>query len=341
MHSSSATDEQTGTPVITDYSQQDLDDLFDYHPIMEKEYVLPTPMMQRCYEIIRERVWARRTGLVLYGPPRVGKTRCSFAVKELLLEEFPRCYVTRMSVRRASYVSGAHICRAILDAEDHVMSKRQTEDELMRNVLTDIEIKIRAIGGKQYVLIIDEIQLLNNVDLQQLVCIHNALEERKIRMTTISFAQPEIQSARTALMASKDRQIIARFLSEMVCYGGCGTVADLRALLRCYDESSEFPEGSGWSYTRFCVPTAFEHGFRLQKYAQQLWLRLNSAGKSDAYDTLPMEHTCLSIEYLLIALRKQDCSTLAVSKEDLDTAIARSELKNFLEVADQDEELDE
>lgn len=335
MHSGTATDGPIGTPKIADYSQQELDDLFDYHPIMEKEYVLPTPMMERCYALIRERVWTRRTGLVLYGPPRVGKTRCSFAVKDLLMEEFPRCYVTRMSVRRASYVSGAHICRAILDAEDHVLAKRQTEDELMRNVLTDIEVKLRAIGGKQYVLIIDEVQLLNNVDLQQLVCIHNALEERKIRMTTISFAQPEIQSARTALMASRDRQIIARFLSEMVCYGGCGTVEDLRALLRCYDQSSEFPEGSGWSYTRFCVPIAFEHGFRLENYAQQFWLRLNSAGKSDVYDTLPMEHTCLSIEYLLIALRLQDCSVLKVSKADLDAAITRSELQNFLKEVDQ------
>lgn len=36
------------------------------HPMRGGDYTLPTPMMQRTYALVRELVWARRTGTVFY-----------------------------------------------------------------------------------------------------------------------------------------------------------------------------------------------------------------------------------------------------------------------------------
>lgn len=303
--------------------------LLEYHPIKEREYILPTPMMERAYGVIRERVWARRTGAVFYAYPRMGKTRCAFAAKSLLEEEFPRCYVSLLSAISTTRPSDARMFKLLLSAERHALSGRTNALALLESAVADIEVKTKSRGGNQYVLIVDEMQCLDETDLQQLVAFHNALEIHKIRMTTISFAQPEISHRRTALMASNDRQIIARFLSEMIVYSGCASAADLKQILISYDENSEFPEGSGWTYTRFFVPLAYANGFRLATHAAKLWMALSDAAEPIGGGAIPMEHTCLTIENLLLSLRAQDCSTLIIGDSDIYDAVESSQLRTF------------
>jgi hypothetical protein len=315
--------------VAFNLSESEREALLEYHPVREREYILPTPMMERAYSIIRERVWARRTGSVFYASPRTGKTRCALAVKDMLEGEFPKCYVTLASVRKSSRATDGHMSRLILEAEHHVLSSRSNADALFDNVVADIEVKTKGRGGNQYVLLLDEMQVLNDLDLQQLTFIHNALELKKIRMTTISFAQPEIVHRRTALMASNDRHLIARFMSELVAFSGCSSSADLRHLLRAYDAASEFPEGSGCSFTRFFLPLAFQNGFRLESYTIPLWATLSKAAGVGSGGMIPMEHTCLSIENLLLATRKQDCATFVLGDDDLEDAVESSQLSGF------------
>lgn len=303
--------------------------LLAFHPVLEREYTLPTPMMQRTYSIIRERVWARRTGIVFYASPRMGKTRCAMAIKELISAEFPRIYVTLLSARRSSRPTDAHMFRLILEAENHALSGRATADVLFDNARSDIRVKISGTGGVQYVLLIDEMQLLNDTDLQQLVCFHNGLELANIKMTTISFAQPEILHRRSALMTSNDRQIIARFLSEPLPFEGCSSRTELALLLKAYDVASEYPESSGWSYTRFFFPLAFREGFRLEHYAAPIWRVLTQAAGLGSNGMIPMEHICLTIEHLLLALRKQDCANFVISDEDIGNAVGSSNLLAF------------
>jgi hypothetical protein len=319
--------EAEAAAVARELSDAEREALLEYHPIREREYVLPTPMMERTYSIIQERAWARRTGTVFYASPRMGKTKCALSTKDLLQEAFPKSHVTLMSARPITRPADTHIFRLILEAERHALSARAKYDALFDNAVADIEVKTKAKGGAQFVLLIDELQVLNDLDLQQLVCFHNALELRKIKMTTISFAQPEILHRRTALMASHDRQIIARFLSELIPYDGCCSSADLRRILKAYDTASEFPDGSGWSYTRFFLPIAFEHGFLLENYTVPLWSEL--AGAAGGNNMLPMEHTCLAIENLLLAMRKHDCANLTLDKDDIEDAVESSQLRSF------------
>jgi hypothetical protein len=313
--------------MILDLSEAKRQELLDRHPIVEREYILPTPMMSRAYSVIRDRVWARRTGAVFFASPRTGKTRCALATKDLLLNEFPKIHVTLLSARSAR-PSDSHMFRLILEAEHHALSKRDA-NYLFESAVADITVKTKATGGHQFVLLLDEAQKLNDIDLQHLVSFHNALEQAKIKMTTISFAQPEIVHRRSALMASNDRQIIARFLSEPLQYDGCSSVIELRRILDSYDIGSEFPEGSGWSFTRFFVPIAFASGFRLGNYASHLWGKLASAAGIGSNGAVPMEHTCLTIENLLLMLKTQDCENLTVTDSDIAASVESSQLQSF------------
>lgn len=300
--------------------------LFESHPIREHGYVISTPMLKRTYAVVRERVFMKRTGVFFFGTPRVGKSTCAQEMKRVISAEFPRAYVTLASLRRSSRASESHMFRLLLEAEDHALSSRKTTDLLFENIKNHIRMQLSMRGGNHFVLILDEMQLLNDVDFEQLLVFHNALALQKINMTTIGFAQPEIHHVVTAMITKGQRQLLARFLTEGLAFKSCSSIEELSILLVEYDENSEFPEGSGWSYTRFFLPIAFAHGFRLAPYARKIWKELQGA-TSDG--VVPMEHLCFTIEYLLLMGGKLDCANFVLSEEDITEAVDASHLKLF------------
>lgn len=291
------------------------------HPILLREYTVPTPMMKRAYNIVRETVWARRTGVVFYASPRAGKTRCAFSLKDQLSKSFPNVYLLMVSARRATRDSDGHLPRLILEASNHALASRAPSSKLFSTAVNDIRVNVNALGGTQVVLLIDEIQLLSDCDLQQLVCIQNSLELGKVKMTAVSFAQPAIIHRRTALLVSNDHQIIARLLSNPVSFKGCSSADDLQAVLMAYDEHSEYPEESQCSYTRFFFPIAFDNGFRLAAYYQALWSALAHT-MAEASSAVSMELVCLTIEHLLLALKGQDGLNFSLSDNEITSAVA-------------------
>jgi len=301
----------------------------DSHPVVQREYTLPTPMLNRTYNIVRERVWARRTGVVFYAPPRMGKTKSALEIQAALQDEFPNVYTLFVNARASARSSDMHMFRLLLEASHHVLAGRAAADLLFKNATTDVTLQLSNRGGSQFVLIIDEAQLLSQTDFQQLVVFHNALSVRKIKMTTIAFAQPEILHRRTALLTASQLQIIARFLSEPIAFEGCSCAAELKALLVAYDELSDFPEGSEWSYTRFFLPCAFRAGFRLSKFYKRIWEELTKVSGFADKATIPMEHICLSVEFLLLASRDQDCASFTLTDPEIEAAVDSSNLASF------------
>jgi len=219
--------------------------------------------------------------------------------------------------------------RLILEGANHELRKRHSPDTLFQNVKADIMVNLAAREGSHFVLIIDEMHRLNDVDLEQLLAVHNALHMQKISMTTISFAQPEIANRVTGLMTRRQHQLLARFLAEPIQFEGCSCVNDLSKILDSYDINSEYPEGSGWSYTRFFVSDGYQAGFRLVNYVQELWDAMHKALGAYPEAGVPMEHVCLTIEYLLLALRVDDCYNVTISKRDIADAVAASNLAVF------------
>lgn len=304
-------------------------DLLDSHPILAKNYRLPTPMLERTYALIRERAWMKRTGVYLYASPRMGKTSCAEETQALLSYEFPKFHILRIDARSTLRPSESHMFRLILEGANHALSKRPHADMLFHNVKADIVANLASRDGTHFVLIIDEMHRLNEVDLGQLLSVHNALHMRGITMTTISFAQPEIKDRVTGLLVRKQHQVIARFLAEPIQFAGCVSEVDLHRILNSYDSESEYPEGSGWSYTHFFLPAGYESGFRLANYSAPIWHALSNALGSYTEAGVPMEHICLTVEYLLLALRGEDCSNVTISERDIADAVRSSNLAVF------------
>ncbi|MDY7537857.1 AAA family ATPase [Undibacterium sp. 5I1] len=317
-------------PFESGYTLAQRDELLMSHPIRQRTYTIPTIALERTYDLIRDRVWSRRTGVCFYGTSRVGKTVAAEYVEDRLKEEFETTFVSRLSAREAPRPkSNGHMPRLLLDARKHILAGRQKDEDLYRNAVTDTIMEVRRLKGALFVLIVDEMQLLSSHDLQQLLVIQNALAMEKIRSVTVSFAQPEIMERRTAMKATHQMQLIARFLSEPIAYEACTTVEELKVILEVYDVSSEYPINSGWSYTCFFLPQAFSRGFRLASYAPPIWQAVCDAAIHMGGDRVPMEHLSMTIEHILLAGYSNDSPNYILSKIDIELAVQASNLEMF------------
>lgn len=312
-------------------------EMLDEHPVISKEYTILTPMIEAAYKLLRDRVWMRKTGTVMYAPPQVGKSKCRSAVELFLKEEFPKAFIISFTAddgRRPGNTSSGML-RDILNAEGILNSSKQhIFKNMFFDLVTHIQVSIGAGVGKQFILIVDEMQLLSSADLQMLLVLHNRLKDLKISMTTIGFAQPEILHMRTALKAAKAQQLIARFLVEPIQFDGCASKQDLEVILKAYDLDKCYPEGSDWTYTRFFLPVAYDAGFRLSDFSDQVWQSLLRVCDPSFAATVPMVHLTGTVEYLLASNIDKDSSNFTLSDVQIDHAISASGLSGFYDVVD-------
>lgn len=64
--------------------------LINEHPIVTRDFVIVTPVIEQAYSLIRERVWMRSTGTFLHASQRVGKSICAQTVEALLKKEYSK-----------------------------------------------------------------------------------------------------------------------------------------------------------------------------------------------------------------------------------------------------------
>lgn len=313
--------------VTREYSLEDIRLLSSMHPVVTKHYTIITPVVTDAYSVIRERVYMRKTGAFLYATPRMGKTTCAKLIKLLLEREFPSILVMSVIAEEGGKTESDLLFNISDTARVHTLSRSKSRD-LRRQLLSHIQSQLSIVGGNQFVLMIDEMQLLSDVQFDSLAALHNKLDFINIRMTTVGFAQPEILDVRTALLASDKTYLIARFLCEPFAFSGCTSILDLKQILLDYDNTQKFPEDSDYSFTRFFLPEAFKNGFRLSDYADEIWRTLKAAAGS-SQGSIPMEHLSRTVEYILVASSSSDQPSFSLQLATIQAAVEASNLSYF------------
>ncbi|MDH6151362.1 MULTISPECIES: ATP-binding protein [Paraburkholderia] len=310
---------------VRSWSVERRDEFLPDHPVVKRRYTVPTPMLIHAHEESRDRVWTRRTGIVFYGEPRVGKTTCARSVMYFLREEFESIYITMASCRRSKNPREGLMSRLILEGSDHILAARSKPDDLFQTVISDILTNVSNLGGDQFVLILDEVNLCNESDLTELLQIHNKLEMKGVTMTTISFGQSTVLNLISSLRISEEFQIVARFFRKPIPFLSCNSEQTLAAVLQCLDEETEWPEGSGCSYTNFFFPKAFRAGFRLYQYANPIWNALVNASPRRTWG-FTMESITLTVNGIYIGKSSSDSAGMVLSSEDIDNALSSADI---------------
>lgn len=300
------------------------------HPLITDTAQIITHQMVRVLGLCLDRIAVRRSAVLFEGEPRVGKSRCSEFIAEQLKARLPNTLVMLHVARYREPRRRESVLSELCSTEKIKPVPRGVD--YLEHLLAYIESRLAEVAGSQCILIVDEIQHWRANDFQLLADLHNYLQAKSIHPTLIGFAQSEIYGKVEGFRAVNSYQIIARFFPEIIPFQGCRNSDDLASILRACDEGSEFPSGSGVSYTAYFVPKAFAIGFRLCSLTDIFWISLCESAKGKYAKNIPMQHVRESIIDLLLMVAPHDSALLEVDSKLVSEAVRRTGLHDFCDV---------
>lgn len=288
------------------------DQVWDEHPIITERAILPTPALND----VLGRVWdlgrKGRGSIAFYADPLSGKSFCA----EALVAE----------MKRMKPGSGVLIFEVVED-------KNQAEGRLLSEVLNQIDYapKIsRDLAGKRtqvhrallalsgearhLFLIFDEAQELSGEEFAWLKSVINRLVRNHVKVTVVLFGQIELKERRTVLRKARS-DLEKRFMSTLNELKGLRGVNELKVPLEAIDDHSQYPFGTGLTYTQLLLPKFYAAGGRLQRHADDLWSHLKCLKQAGAGTVVSMSVAAAFLANLFTFLRALDSPDLVITPE--------------------------
>ncbi|MBP1991191.1 ATP-binding protein [Paenibacillus eucommiae] len=272
------------------------------HPISTGQYIIPTSEITKMFQKVKSMIEDRSPGGIIYGRPRIGKTR---ALK-YLLNVLPSLLGADIPIFSA--VCNRHtkpnedvFFKELLTDFNHAFASNGKATEKRERIVNLFIERGERSGQRRVVLFLDEADRLSSLHYDWLMDIYNRVDNAEISMTVISVGQLALQQLRSSFAFQQKAQIIGRFMVNEHQYRGMTSANEIKACLHGYD-TAEFPDNSKCSYTKFFYPEAFERGERFSGFCNDLYnaflnLRLEN-GLSKKFD-IPMQYIANAIENIM------------------------------------------
>jgi hypothetical protein len=220
------------------------------------------------------------------------------------------------------------ICLALLSMR---IPARATPVELGAMVAGRLIEMCQNAGTRLIIVFIDEAQRLLPTDFENLVTLDNRMTLSGYYLFVAFVHQRDITGFSNETVASCDHppHVTGRFLIRKHEFTGLRDVEEAAYVLARYDEGTEWPPGSGVSYTQHFAPQAFLNGFRLSQYASRLWAaasNLRTEARLPDEWTWPMKTFEATVVYLLTVIAPRAPQFEGFTDEDLRTALYASGL---------------
>ncbi len=272
------------------------------HPIARRRYKLPTPIINEFHKRVTQWIKTRTPGGMIYGKPRLGKSVAIDFLMQILPDCFGNTPIINILCRYYKMPSEKTFFRDVLVGAGHSILTGDTAS--LRDRATEYLYE-RAIESSQGLIIMffDEAQKLHEQQYRWLMDLYNELDRLGITLVVILVGQEELIHQYSSFQLAGKDQIIGRFMLHKFKFKGLTNLKDLSECLKSYDEDTDFPEGSGWSYTRYFFPSAYENGWRLANESAQLWqafTQINDKYGIPGRFEIPMQYFCRTVENLLV-----------------------------------------
>lgn len=289
----------------------------DLHPVSQQKYIIPTPSLDGFYERIKKCIRLRTPGAIVHGQPRYGKTYGIRYAMNVLLDDFPNVVMFSFLCHKKASHSESAFFSNLLESAGHASPQAGIIGAKRSRLIHFLSEKVDRSGQNLLVAFADEAQRLDVIEYEWLRDVHDELERRGVRMITFLVGQPQLLHQKNAFRASKETQIIARFMVDEMAFRGVTSVDDVATCLAGYDESI-YPPESDWSYTRFFFPQAFDDGFRLVSQAQAIWDAFRQAhdvARLAFMGEIPMQYFTRTVEIALTECADHDASDFRMSPQ--------------------------
>ncbi|WP_285404961.1 ATP-binding protein [Luteibacter sp. ME-Dv--P-043b] len=307
------------------------EEYWDKHPLIEGSAVLPTVPIGWVVGLVLR--WARRqqAGGAFWADPRTGKSSCIRAIKRVVVDKFPGAGVLVYQAKSDLVCAEGSLIQDIL----HSMEFEAKAARGLPNQREQLCRAMFALGAarRHLFLVIDEAQCLHAIQLEWFKCYINFLVERNYRVTVVMFGQHELVGMRHRITMRGRSDLHFRFMEHFFQFEAIVCGGDLAPLLAACDEASEYPGGSGVSYTRFIWPWAFEAGYRLADQSAALCqaFGMGMHGKMSG-EGVAMEYVARTLSELAELTRTRDAAGFIPSSDDWRDAVARSGYSDRLPV---------
>ena len=234
------------------------------HPLIQREYIVPTHSIERLLNSIIQWLDHGVLGAIVYGHSRVGKSSGIDFIRsrlaEVLDEPMPTLVVEgieeRMSATPKDFWTG------ILEDIGSPFATCGTARDARRRVISTFHGECLKARARRLMLIVDDAQYFQEIDLAKLVDLRKQLRRRKINLFVLLVGQEELALKPGTLSGTSKWPIVGRFMQEILRFDGCDLDDDLYRVLDAFDSMTEYPEGSGISFTHAATRRAWAAGFR-------------------------------------------------------------------------------
>ncbi len=273
------------------------------HPIEAGGYVISTPSVYEMGNEVSEWLDLRLSGGMIYGPPRLGKTSAIKYVERKLLYDFDgKLPIVTFECQSHSIAREGEFFTEFLQSIGHELAEKGKTTDRRKRLYQYLRNLAERNPHKRLVIFLDEAQKLHKDHYSWLVDIYNYLDRAVVVPTFILVGQQELANRRNAMVIAKQFQVVGRFMVNAHQFSGIANAKEIQVCLHGYDDQSEYPEGSGWSYTRYYFPVAYEHGWRLGSQADNVWgafMEARENGQLPGAAQIPMKFLTAAIEYVL------------------------------------------
>ena len=186
-------------------------------------------------------------------------------------------------------------------------------------------------GSRLLVVFIDEAQRLVPSDYENLVSIDNRMTQAGYYLFIAFVNQRDITGFCNETIGSDAHppHVSGRFLIRKHEFTGLRDIEEAAYVMARYDDGTEWPPGSGISFTRHFTHQAFTNGFRLSHYSTRLWAmasNLRAQARLPEPWTWPMKTFEATVVYLLTIVAPRTPQFEAFTDQDLAEALHASGL---------------
>ncbi len=265
------------------------------HPVYTGDYNIQTSSIDKLLGEVTNWIDSRNPGGIIYGRARIGKTRAI----HILSKQLKKIYGSDLPIFNVLICehksSEKYLYLEMLKDIGHTLAKSNRHPtDLKTNLVNHLISEGKSSSLGQVIIFIDEAGFMSIDDFNYLIDIYNRLERAHVQLTAILVGTSELISLKKTLMQLNKQQIVERFMVREYNFRGIQSVKDLQVCLAEYDYT-EYPENSGWSFTKYFYPEAVSDGKKLNTLAEDLFLCFTEAIGTRIVE-IPMQYATSTVE---------------------------------------------
>lgn len=311
------------------------EDLTSHHPIITASAKISTDAVMNVLRLVKKAHTRKRSSIAFWARQLMGKTYCIDICRKFVEREYPGSgHVTYEPSSKGNFPDGKGGPKRPRPPaeggfyEDMLISlgfqpKIHATVPRKRRQLFNALLSLAG-TAKRLTIFIDEAQELSNVEYAWLKSAINYLAENDLTVVVVLFGQRELIDRRTDLIANGRSDLAIRFMQSLCEFETVKTSSGLLTILSACDELSDYPEGTGVTYTQFLWPRAFAAGFRWVSQAEAFWSALQKEGPPISRHGIAMQWIALTMSEFASITREHDSESFAPSIDLWQRAIKQS-----------------